>query len=294
MILTLWLASIGGAHAIDAKDLLPPDQAYAYSARSVAADMVRVEWRIADGYYLYRDKLRFESGQTEVGLGTPVLPPPSETKTDEFFGEMAIYRGTLTVDIPLLRGRDDRLAQFTLLAHSQGCADVGVCFPPHTQTAKLQLIDPPSAAGSGGANGGLRGLFASLGDKLGLKAQQEEFLDPEQAFVVSIDTPAPDRAVARWQIAEGYYLYRDKFAFTLRDADGVTLGSHTSPPGVEKVDESFGRSEVYYEHVSFDLPLTRNTASAQPVTLEVRYQGCADAGLCYPPITKNLPVNLPA
>lgn len=290
-VVVFCLSGFSAAHAIDAKDLLPPDRAYAFSARSLAADMVRVEWRIADGYYLYRDKLRFESGQTAVGLGMPVLPPPTETKTDEFFGEMAIYRGTLTVDIPLLRGRDDPTSQFTLRAHSQGCADVGVCFPPHTQTANLQLIDAPPAAGNGG---GLRGLFASLGDKLGLKSQQEAFLDPEQAFVVTIDTPAADRAVARWQIAEGYYLYRDKFAFALRDAEGVTLGSHTSPPGVEKVDESFGRSEVYYEQVSFELPLTRNTANAQPVTLEVRYQGCADAGLCYPPITKNLPVNLPA
>lgn len=290
-VVVFCLSGFSAAHAIDAKDLLPPDRAYAFSARSLAADMVRVEWRIADGYYLYRDKLRFESGQTAVGLGMPVLPPPTETKTDEFFGEMAIYRGTLTVDIPLLRGRDDPTSQFTLRAHSQGCADVGVCFPPHTQTANLQLIDAPPAASNGG---GLRGLFTSLGDKLGLKSQQEAFLDPEQAFVVTIDTPAADRAVARWQIAEGYYLYRDKFAFALHDAEGVTLGSYSAPPGVEKVDESFGRSEVYYEQVSFELPLTRNTANAQPVTLEVRYQGCADAGLCYPPITKNLPVNLPA
>ena len=290
-VIALWLCGFGPAHAIDAKDLLPPDQAYSFSARSLAADMVRVEWRIADGYYLYRDKLRFESDQGEVGLGTPVLPPPTETKTDEFFGKMAIYRGTLTVDIPLLRGRDDPTSQFTLRAHSQGCADVGVCFPPHTQTANLQLIDAPPAAGNGG---GLRGLFSSLGDKLGLKSQQEAFLDPEQAFVVTIDTPAPDRAVARWQIAEGYYLYRDKFAFALHDAEGVALGSYTFPPGVEKVDESFGRSEVYHNHVSFELPLTRNTTSAQVVTLEVRYQGCADAGLCYPPIIKNLPVSLPA
>ncbi len=292
-LLALCLLASSGAHAVKAEDLLPPEQAYAFSARSLAADMVRAEWRIADGYYLYRDKLRFETAPGGIGLGDTLLPPPTETKTDEFFGEMAIYRGTLTVDIPLLRGRDDPAKQLTLLAHSQGCADAGVCFPPQTQTATLQLISAPPAAE--GANGsGLRGLLSSFTSKLGLGAKPNEFLDPEQAFVLTLDAEA-DRAVARWRIAEGYYLYRKQFAFALRDADGVSLGEARFPPGVDKVDESFGHSEVYYDEAAIELPLSRSGGgAAQAVTLEVRYQGCADAGLCYPPITKNLPLSLPA
>ena len=244
--LALWLLASGAAHAIKAEDLLPPEQAYTFTTRSLAADMVRVEWRIADGYYLYRDKLRFETAPGGIGLGEALLPPPTETKTDEFFGEMAIYRGSFSVDIPLLRSRDDPRTQLTLLVHSQGCADAGVCFPPQTQSAELQLISAPPAVEDGNA-GGLRGLFSSLGSKLGLGAKQGEFLDPEQAFVLTLDTPDAGRAVARWQIAEGYYLYRKQFSFALHDADGVSLGEARFPPGKEKVDESFGRSEVYYD-----------------------------------------------
>jgi len=292
--MTLWLFAVTGAHAIKSEDLLPPDRAYVFSAETIAADMLRVEWRIADGYYLYRDKIRFESGNPAVTLGTPVLPPLTETKTDEFFGKMAIYRGTVSVDVPVIRDRGAGAETFTLRAHSQGCADAGVCFPPHAQTAVLHLaaVAPPLESNH---NGSLRGLLSSFTDKLGLGPKKQEFLDPDRAFVLMVDANGPDRILARWQIAKDYYLYRNKFAFALRDADGVALASYTLPPGVSKVDESFGRSEVYYNEIAVELPLVRmDTATSRTVTLETRYQGCADAGLCYPPITKTTAVNLPA
>lgn len=291
----LWLLACAAAHAaIKPEDLLPPDQAFAFTAEPIAADMVQVEWRIADGYYLYRDKIHFESADPAVSLGPPVLPPPTDVKSDEFFGKMAIYRGTVRIDVPVARDRNHGAETLHLRARSQGCADAGVCFPPHTQSATLQFgaIAPPLAASDGGS---LRGLFSSFTNKLGLSAKKQEFLEPDQAFIPVVDAVGPDRLVARWQIAKGYYLYRQKFAFSLRDADGVTLASYTSPPGVAKVDESFGRSEVYYNEAVFQLPLHRSdNAAARTVTLETQYQGCADAGLCYPPITKAMTVNLPA
>ena len=287
------LFAASGAQAIKQEDLLPPDKAYAFSAEAIAADMVRVEWRIAKGYYLYRDKIRFESGHPGVTLGTPVLPPPTETKTDQFFGQMAIYRGTLAIDVPVIRDRAAGAEEFNLRAYSQGCADAGVCFPPHTQTAALHLAAATPAL-EGGSNSGLRGLLSSFTDKLGLGAQKQEFLDPERAFVLMVDASGPDRIVARWQIAKDYYLYRDKFAFALHNADGVTLASYTLPPGVSKVDESFGRSEVYFNEIAVELPVVRTDTATRTVTLETRYQGCASAGLCYPPITKTTSVTLPA
>lgn len=292
--MTLWLFATTATHAIKPEDLLPPDRAYVFSAETVAADMLRVEWRIADGYYLYRDKIRFESDNPAVTLGTPVLPPPTETKTDEFFGKMAIYRGTVSVDVPVIRDRSAGAEAFDLRAHSQGCADAGVCFPPHTQTAALQLaaVAPPLKTRH---DNGVRGLLSSFTDKLGLGAKQQAFLDPDRAFVLMVDPSGPDRIVARWQIAKDYYLYRNKFAFALHDASGVTLANYTLPPGVSKVDETFGRSEVYYNEVAVELPLVRtDNAASRTITLETRYQGCANAGLCYPPITKTMTVSLPA
>lgn len=254
--------------------------------------MVRVEWRIADGYYLYRDKIRFQSDNANVTLAAPVFPAPTQIKTDEFFGKMAVYRGTVTVDIPVLRGRGGNPLDFTLTATSQGCADAGLCFPPHPQQAALRLaaVAEPFASPQ---RDGVKGFLSSLGNRLGLQQdRKQEFLDPDRAFIYLAEAAGPDSIITRWEIAKGYYLYRNKFAFTLRDAEGITLGDYTLPGGVAKTDESFGRSEVYYDQVEIPLPLHRNVGASRTLILEARYQGCADAGLCYPPITKTTSLTL--
>jgi thiol:disulfide interchange protein DsbD len=297
LIAFLWLISIsaGSAAGIRPEDLLSPDKAFQFSAHEIGADMVRVEWRIADGYYLYRDRIHFQSDNPALHLADPVFPAPTETKSDEFFGKMAIYRGTITIDIPVIRDRTSSPENFTLKASSQGCADAGVCFPPHPQTAALQLpaVPPPFASTP---SSGVKGFFSSLGDRLGLHSNRQQFLDPDQAFIYLADAAGPDRVVAHWEIANGYYLYRNKFTFTLRDAKGITLGNYGFPKGVTKSDASFGHNEtheVYYKQVEVTLPLQRNADASRTLTLETRYQGCADAGLCYPPITKTTTLTLP-
>ena len=121
-----------------------------------------------------------------------------------------------------------------------------------------------------------------------------EFLDPEVAYVLTTEARDADTLVARFDIADGYYLYRDKFNFTVSDASGVVLGSTQLPDGKIKDDAYFGRMEVYYHGVEGVLLMQRGTTGAVPLTLEVGYQGCADAGLCYPPMTKSVALTLPA
>ncbi|MEE8286744.1 MAG: protein-disulfide reductase DsbD, partial [Gammaproteobacteria bacterium] len=121
-----------------------------------------------------------------------------------------------------------------------------------------------------------------------------EFLDPEVAYVLTTEARDADTLVARFDIADGYYLYRDKFNFTVSDASGVVLGSTQLPDGKIKDDAYFGRMEVYYHGVEAVLLMQRGTTGAVPLTLEVGYQGCADAGLCYPPMTKSVALTLPA
>ncbi|TDJ15682.1 MAG: hypothetical protein E2O65_11840, partial [Gammaproteobacteria bacterium] len=121
-----------------------------------------------------------------------------------------------------------------------------------------------------------------------------EFLDPEVAYVLTTEARDADTLVARFDIADGYYLYRDKFNFTVSDASGVVLGSTQLPDGKIKDDAYFGRMEVYYHGVEAVLLMQRATTGAVPLTLEVGYQGCADAGLCYPPMTKSVALTLPA
>ncbi len=121
-----------------------------------------------------------------------------------------------------------------------------------------------------------------------------EFLDPEVAYVLSTEAPDANTLVARFDIADGYYLYRDKFSFAVTDASGAVLGSTRLPDGKIKDDAYFGRMEVYYHDVEAVLQMQRATTQPVPLTLEVGYQGCADAGLCYPPMKKSVVLTLPA
>lgn len=128
-------------------------------------------------------------------------------------------------------------------------------------------------------------LFAAHADK-------EDFLPVRDAFRLTLERD--DQAlVARWQIADRYYLYRDKFRFELVDGAGkplTVLAAPEFPRGESKEDELFGRVEVYHHAIAVRLPL-RTTPPGQPATLRVSYQGCAEAGLCYPPQTEEWPVD---
>jgi len=136
------------------------------------------------------------------------------------------------------------------------------------------------------------GLTGKLGKSLGFGAV-EEFLPPERAFVFSAEVVDADTIVARWTIADGYYLYRNKFSFRFPDAPEVVVGQPVFPSGKFKDDEYFGRMEVYYHEVAVTLPLRRKAGERRPLVLEVRYQGCADRGFCYPPMKKTIDLVLP-
>ena len=122
---------------------------------------------------------------------------------------------------------------------------------------------------------------------------EDEFLDPDVAFVLSAAAAGPDAVEARWDIADGYYLYRDKFRFRPAEGSGVTLGEAGFPKGTIKDDEYFGPMEVYYGSVAAHVPVA-GAASGDAVDVDVTYQGCAEAGLCYPPITRTVSLLLPA
>lgn len=121
----------------------------------------------------------------------------------------------------------------------------------------------------------------------------EDFLPPDVAFVLSAEVVDRNTIVARWDIADGYYLYRDRLTFAVDDASRVAIGPAELPPGKFKEDEYFGRMEVYYGTVAARLPVKQLHDGTNEVQLDITYQGCADAGLCYPPITKTVSLSLP-
>ncbi|MEW5888488.1 MAG: protein-disulfide reductase DsbD [Pseudomonadota bacterium] len=119
-----------------AQELLEPEKAFKLSARALDAQTLEVRFDIADGYYMYRDKFRFEAEPAEVKLGPPRFPP-GKLKKDEFFGEMETYRQEVKILLPVTAPPGVDL--ITLKTSSQGCADLGVCYPPTPQSVKVSL-----------------------------------------------------------------------------------------------------------------------------------------------------------
>jgi thiol:disulfide interchange protein DsbD len=114
-----------------------------------------------------------------------------------------------------------------------------------------------------------------------------KYLPPDKAFQLSA-SPRAHAVVLDWDIHDGYYLYRDKFEVKAKQGK---LGQVQFPPGEMKNDPNFGRVEVYRRAVRAEVPVKKMPSSGQ-VALRVTYQGCAEGGICYPPITKHLTVQL--
>ncbi len=166
-----------------------------------------------------------------------------------------------------------------------------------TLPLQAQAEDPTTLTISKPANSGIANVFSSLGQRLGIGGNQEQFLPPEQVFILSAEVVNAHQLAITWNIADGYYLYRDKFKFTLNETPGITsaitLGEASLPKGEEKHDENFGLMEVYHHEVTVLLPLKRENMAATDITLTAHYQGCAEAGFCYPPMKQELLLNLP-
>ncbi|MEY4592677.1 MAG: hypothetical protein RIR18_1572 [Pseudomonadota bacterium] len=127
----------------------------------------------------------------------------------------------------------------------------------------------------------------------GLSSAQE-FLDPAVAFKPSLRAIDRQTLEVRYEIAKGYYLYRDKLKIKLIDPpNSVTLSKPEMPAGKQKQDENFGAVAVFYKELKATIPLQGNTDD-ETLKLSITAQGCADAGLCYPPQTQILTVKLPA
>jgi thiol:disulfide interchange protein DsbD len=120
---------------------LAPEKAFRFSARALDPHTVEARFSIADGYYLYRDKLHFAVEPAASGLAMPSLPT-GKIKEDQFFGRVETYRGNLIVNLQLQATAPGQ--KVVVQAESQGCADLGICYPPNTQRVTVAL----PAAGS--------------------------------------------------------------------------------------------------------------------------------------------------
>jgi thiol:disulfide interchange protein DsbD len=288
-VLLAWLALLPNARAADLSDLPPVDQAYVLTAKAVSRERIEFHFQIMPGFYLYRH--RFGVAPVDSAFkSNPLQIPDGEKHNDQFFGPVETYRKEVTLVQTGASASDVDSVTFTV--KYQGCADIGVCYPP--QTRKLTVALPvgdadatPPAASKPDALSALTGKGAAV-------LTDGEALPEEQAFKAEAIVNSPTELLVRLTPTKGYYLYRDKTSFRIVQGDGVSAGAPRFPPAKPFHDEHFGDVQVWFDYAEIPLPLRRTNAAAQGITLEAKFQGCLTNGLCYPPMTRQLSVALPA
>jgi thiol:disulfide interchange protein DsbD len=261
-----------------ADDILKPEEAYKYNISAVG-DEITVHWRIEPEHYLYKKRMGYASLTETVELGAADLPP-GIPHFDEFFGEMEIYRDEAIIRIPV-KQRAPGVTQLNLELRSQGCADIGLCYPPQVWTTTVALDIPPTGKLERLMNGGQ-----------GSRTETDP-LPEELAFQPVVTSVTPFDLQVNWTIADGYYLYRDSIK-VLATGEVAQPGRPIIPPGTPKWDEHFGDTQVFYKNLTIDVPLSRASPTAGVLPLILEYQGCKEDSICYPPKSLALNIKLPA
>ena len=279
----LGLFALWSAPAQAARDIKRAEQVFLYEASTDGAAVV-IDWQIEDGYYLYRDKMKFAAEGIE--FGEPAWPA-GEIHSDEFFGEQVIFRGNVSVRVPV-RAVTTTAPDIELELRSQGCADFGLCYPPQkwktsiaTPVMRVSALLPGNSTGNN-TSGGLNSLLTT--------GSSGDVLRAEDVFIPSLSLKDPFTLEVRWDIAPGTYLYKKDFA--VRGPDGIRVGALQIPEGVIEDDLEFGEVEVFYDSVVFTAALSR-TPAAQAATFDLPYQGCKKGSICYPPGVATLSIDLP-
>ncbi len=278
-LIALLLALPLAATLAQDEDILRPEVAFRYAIAN-SGSAIEIDWALEEGYYLYRNKMSYASNTDSVVFGAIELPQGLHHE-DEFFGVQQVYRERFYVSIPYTVV-GEAPASMELVIKSQGCADIGLCYPPQTWTESVQLI-------ARNADAGKKQLDESFGTVGGANA---DFLPVDEVFepiVTALNGNAVEVAI---RVMPGYYLSKDKISATV-NSNIAQAGRLELPAGEMKADQYFGEMEVYHDDVFGNLPIARATPEAMDLELELKYQGGADGGIRYPPVTKTLTVSLP-
>jgi thioredoxin:protein disulfide reductase len=178
----------------------------------------------------------------------------------------------LLVLVAALLGQDQSLA-----AGAASAASVAGVSPTN--------VSPANASSAGAKPTGINAVLAAA------KSDEDKFLPPDEAFRFDALADGTDRVQLRWDIANGYYLYRARIKVST-PSKRAQLGIPQYPTGQFKTDEYFGRQEIYHHELAVTVPVARAGGGPFELPVQVTYQGCAEAGLCYPPITKTVSITL--
>lgn len=282
------LGIVGIAHADDADNLLPVDQAFRVEAVAAGRQTVQFKFAIADDYYLYRGRISTKAADATTVLGALDLPN-GEKKHDEFLGDVEVYHHGFIATQHLTVSAN--ATQTVIELRYQGCHQVApkICFPPQKKILTIALpaasATPASLSAALGAATGDSASALQIGDKP---------LPAEQAFKFEAIATGPDEILARFTMPKGYYLYRDKTSFHVPADGGATPQAPQFPSGEEHTDASFGATTVYFDQVDIPVPLARTDTSAHTLALTANFQGCKEGSVCYPMLERTVQVSLPA
>jgi thiol:disulfide interchange protein DsbD len=239
--------------------IFPPDQAFVFSTyMEDDSNILVARWEIAEGYYLYRDQFKFTLKNGGV-LAEPQFPA-GKFKDDVKYGRVEVYENLLEIKLDVNGIQNINILE--LIVNYQGCAEDRLCYPPIEKVSILNLANETNI---------------------------NNFIKADEAFIFSAQFASPSYVVLKWQIADGYYLYKDKFNFTL-ESDGQ-LAVAEFPMPIVKPDKFFANVEIYQQS-ELEIIVPIKTLGLKKLDLKVQYQGCAVAGYCYPPITKVVNLSL--
>jgi thiol:disulfide interchange protein DsbD len=268
-VLAAWLAAVAAGVLLAQEQPPPADEVFLYTVRA-DAERVYFAFDVREGHYLYRSRFGFDSATNGVAIGAARFPR-GEIHSDQYFGEQQIFRGEFEVAVPYRRSAP--VENLDLKLELQGCKDEGLCYLPQEWDAAVKLPAPtvfdltPAAAGS-------------------------DQLPVDEAFTMNARFDKPNELTVAWQIAPGYYLYRDKLTFAVDGTLG--LGAAKLPEGVAHTDDSFGDVEIFRDYVEVKVPFSRASPDAIDVLLTAGFQGCKEASICYPPGEQTMALALPA
>ncbi len=280
--LLLLFASAGSAQDGDGSELLLAEEAFAHSAEIVGNELVST-WTVAEGYYMYEDKFAVVSKTDDLQVGDIILPP-GKVKDDPLFGRVTVYLDTFQARTPL--HADSLVLNPSFEVWGQGCNEpIGVCYPPIMYEVSLPFTFVQKAE----AQNAVQAESSLILDNLSLSSLadgSDDFLDVDEAFKFSAYVADGEAVHAIFEIAEGYYLYKDKFKF--ETSGRARTGRLHMPEAVLHEDQYYGVQEIYPSDIEIVVDLVRDSNEAGNITFTAEYQGCANEGICYAPTTKTV------
>ena len=130
---------------------------------------------------------------------------------------------------------------------------------------------------------------SSLNKNSFAEANEDDFLPPDQAFKLNVEAASSDTLKAQFTVVPGYYLYKERIKFEIKDKNQGNISAVDLPTGETKVDPNFGKQEVYHHDFSANVKLANAT---KEIVLDATYQGCSEKGLCYAPQHKTFNLSL--